>query len=411
MKKLFASTCISVVFLFIICIQTAAFCEAMDYSNMIAYTNCKANLREKTSTKSDRITVLSKGTEVVIVETVENDNETWYYITSESSKVSGYILGSLLDIDEKQVSNSSQNESQISIVLDNEILYSNFLSACEQIGMDTSKIKSFKQVDDWTSGPRYSFTYMNMGFRVYCNMDSTVKTITLGVDTDIYKQGYEPYQVTDYIVNTSIVAELQVLAERQVANQLNYPSTANFSWLDWSIGREKDLYYLSSTVKAKNAFGVQDELPFQVAFRIDNDTAEFIYLSLDYVEIINNLSSIETPKRQKITTTSSNATSEGNSITLIDGQLGEYGKTITLDGKDYIDYHVPEGSYLITNNGKWCKVYLAKNKYYKNSDGYMESENVTTLEFSYYGETQTITVSSGQHIELTINASITLTPN
>jgi len=39
----------------------------------------------------------------------------------------------------------------------------------------------------------------------------------------------------------------------------------------------------------------------------------------------------------------------------------------------------------------------------------MENEILKTLTFSNYGETQTITVSSGSHIELTINATVVLT--
>lgn len=66
-------------------------------------------------------------------------------------------------------------------------------------------------------------------------------------------------------------------------------------------------------------------------------------------------------------------------------------------------------AYKVTNKGKLCTVYLAKDEYYKNSDGFMENEILKTLTFSNYGETQTITVSSGSHIELTINATVVLT--
>lgn len=106
--KRFASACIFAVLLFVICIQTAASGEIENYSNTIAYTNCKANLREETSTKSDRITALSKGTEVVIVETVESNDDIWCYITVNKLNVEGYILLSLLDIDDEKTSGSTE---------------------------------------------------------------------------------------------------------------------------------------------------------------------------------------------------------------------------------------------------------------------------------------------------------------
>ena len=95
-------------------------------------------------------------------------------------------------------------------------------------------------------------------------------------------------------------------------------------------------------------------------------------------------------------------------INLSDGELGNYGKEITVDGQKYINYYVPSGKYIITNNGKWCTVYVAKDKYYKNSDGYMENKIVDTVEFSKNGETKTISVKKGEHIELTVHATISL---
>lgn len=130
---------------------------------------------------------------------------------------------------------TTQNEI-FSEIITNEALRQDFLNACNQIGMDPEQIKDLERVDDWINGPRYSFTYSGMSFRLYCNTDSTVNTIKLGADTDIYKQGYEPYNVADYIVDSSIASELTTLSESYVSSQLNYPSSADFAWLDWSYG-------------------------------------------------------------------------------------------------------------------------------------------------------------------------------
>ncbi len=307
--------------------------------------------------------------------------------------------------------NTPSSDILFSDVIIDEALRIDFINACKLIGMDTEKIKGIQQIDDWISGPRYSFTYSGTFFQLYCNMDSTVRTIKLGIDTDIYKQGFEPYQVSDYIVDSSIAAELQMMAEDYVKSKLNYPATADFPWFDWSYSREGDLYSVRSKVTAKNAFGVEDELPFRLIYQIDGNTATLLYSELDLVVLVNNMDSVSIPERKEIEVAYTGTESEVGEIVLVDGRLGDYGKVITLDGSDYINYHVPSGSYTITNNGKWCKVYLAKDEYFKNIDGYMENEIVETIEFSNYGETKTVIIDSGEHLELTMSATVSLTLN
>lgn len=342
-------------------------------------------------------------------------------ISNQSSSTSDPSVSNVLsEMSDKVPANNSDGTSRedntpenslFADVISDEALRLDFISACEQIGMDAEKIDDLKQVDDWVSGTRYSFTYSGGSFRLYCNMDSTVNCIKLGDDTDIYKQGYEPYQISDYIVDSSICAELRTITEDYVKKQLNYPATADFPWLDWSYGRERDLYSVSSKVTAKNAFGVKDELEFCLIYQVDESSATVVYFDLDGTVLVNNMASISIPERKKIEGARENTESETGAIVLKYGELGEYGKTVTLDGSDYINYYVPAGTYTITNNGKWCKIYLAKDEYFKNSDGYMENEIIETIEFSDYGETKTIVIGSGEHLELTINATVTLTTN
>lgn len=90
------------------------------------------------------------------------------------------------------------------------------------------------------------------------------------------------------------------MSEEYVKNQLNYPSTADFPWLDWAYGRDHDLYVLSSRVTAKNAFGVEDELPFTFRYQITDNSAEVVYFELGGNIIVNNLDSIATPDRREI---------------------------------------------------------------------------------------------------------------
>ena len=192
------------------------------------------------------------------------------------------------------------SSTQFSEEIPDETLRANFLDACNQIGMDPEQVKNFKQVDDWASGPRYAFTYKGMAFRLYCNSDSTVNTIKLGIETDIYKQGFESYQVEDYIVDPDIAANLQLISEDYVTSHLNYPSTANFAWLDWSFGRDHTLYSVSSTVTAENALGIKDDLAFSLTYQMNDDIAKLVYFVLDGSVIVDNMSTVSIPERKEV---------------------------------------------------------------------------------------------------------------
>lgn len=307
-------------------------------------------------------------------------------------------------------SNTTSVPEFFSDVLHDETLRLNFLNACQEIGMDPSEISELNPVDDWVGGTRYSFKYKSLACRLYCNTDSTVNCIKLGNDIDVYKQGFEPYQITDYIVDTDIAVELQALSEEQVKAQLKYPTTANFPWENWAYGRDHDLYSVSNTVLAQNAFGNEEELIFKLIYQVKDTSFRLIYFQLDGSCLVDNMSSTSRPDRQAIDTSATGKASTTDEIVLMEGQTGDYGKSIDIDGASYINYYVPSGSYKVTSNVNWCKLYVASNNYFINNEGYTENEIIEALEFSSLGETQSISIEEGQHIELTLSAKVTLTP-
>lgn len=292
-----------------------------------------------------------------------------------------------------------------------ETLRVNFLNACQEIGIAPSEISQLNTIDDWAGGPRYSFTYKSLSCRVYCNTDSTVNCIKLGNNTDVYKQGFESYQIADYIVETDTAVELQVLSEEEVKSQLNFPATASFPWEGWTYGRERDLYSVSNTVLAKNALGIEEEAHFKLIYQVNNASFRLVYFELSGTCLVNDMDSVSIPERKSVAYTISDEPSSSNEIILIEGQTGNYGKNINIDGTNYINYYVPAGSYSVTSNVNWCKVYVADNDYFSNSEGYTENEIIETLEFSSSGETHSVTIEEGQHIELTLSAKVTLVPH
>lgn len=44
-----------------------------------------------------------------------------------------------------------------------------FMSACADTGIDISQVKEWEQIDDWTNGERFRFSYERHSFTVYVN--------------------------------------------------------------------------------------------------------------------------------------------------------------------------------------------------------------------------------------------------
>lgn len=277
------------------------------------------------------------------------------------------------------------------------------------VGIDPIDATGIEQIDDWVNGPRYSFSTHGTTARVYCNMDGSIESIRVGTDTDLYRRGYEPYLIDDFIVSEDMKSKLQICAEEAVTACLSYPSTADFPLMDWSFGRDHNFYSASSHVTAKNSFGVEIEIMFVAKFYDEGDTIRLIYLMLDGSAVLDDMDSVEIPERKQIEGGIEAPESNAEEIRLVDGQLGEYGESVKLDDWDYIWYHVPAGNYAVTCNSKTCSVYVDKDEITRNAEGYVEMENVETVEISY-GEEKEVAIHEGEHIELTIYGDVTMTP-
>jgi len=290
-----------------------------------------------------------------------------------------------------------------------EALARDFAEASAQIGMDAGEIKNLEKSADWAGGPLYTFSYKGTGFLLYADMDSTVKSIRQGpLGTDIYSKGYEPYQVSDYIADSSITAQLQAKAQEYVKDQLKYPEEAAFPWLDWSSRRERSLYTVASTVTAKNAMGVKQAIPFELTFDVGDGAYRLVYFNLDGEVIKDETSGYRLPERKWV----GYKTAEGapGAITLVYGELGEYGKKVTMSGFAYIHYYVPIGKYEVTNNGIRGWISVDKDEITKNASGFDETVTVTDHPFQEYGEKTQIEVKAGEHIELSASTNVTLIP-
>lgn len=88
-------------------------------------------------------------------------------------------------------------------------------------------------------------------------------------------------------------------------------------------------------------------------------------------------------------------------IRLVDGLLGDYGKSVNVSGQSCIWYSVPSGKYEVVNEGKYGTVFVVSDT---------DSNDVRgTLQFQSSGETGEIVVEEGTHIELSMNSEVVLT--
>lgn len=310
------------------------------------------------------------------------------------------------NLDKEVTENSTSNNQENSVAFEGNDLKTNFIKACNAIGIDVSQIKNLTKLSDWSNGARYSFSYKGMGMRAYCNADNTINSINIGSDAKykLYLEGYEPINIDKFIVDEGIFNALIPITEDNVKVYLNYPSTANFALLGWGCSRCEDIYALSGSVEAQNAFGVKDEIKFYAEYKIKDKTSSLVYLVVGGITRVGKESQMKEFERVEI----KQQASESGKIVLTDGICGTYGKKVKVGSYEYVWYYVPAGKYLVTSNVKWCNVFIDKNKTIRNSDGYEESVNVKTLTFTAVGQQQEFEIKDGQHILLTENAKVTL---
>lgn len=296
--------------------------------------------------------------------------------------------------------------AQTDIEVDGEVVLG-YYDVIELVGISQEDAEKIEKIDDWYGGPRYSFETEGTTARVYCNPDGTINTVKVGVDIDLYKQGFEPWRIENFLVDDATKEQLIYCAEEAVSACLNYPDSADFPLLDWSFGREFNRYTVNSSVKAYNAFGVYSEIPFTAGFWVADDTIKLVYLMLDGDVVVDESADYPIPERAEVPV--ENQTATKGEIRIVDGQLGEFGETVSLGGESYIWYHIPAGTYRLTCNAKQCVVYLDRNEVITNSSGYVEVENVATYELKY-GDTVQVDIGEDEHLFNSIYADFTLVP-
>lgn len=101
--------------------------------------------------------------------------------------------------------NSTYGDIPVQLSIFDAVTSDNILKAFDEIGLDVDDISSLVYDTDWEKGPVYSFDYKDATVDLYLYDDGKVYSIeTAG--TQIYLDGYDPWQIDDYIGGSSAPA-------------------------------------------------------------------------------------------------------------------------------------------------------------------------------------------------------------
>lgn len=108
----------------------------------------------------------------------------------------------------------------------------------------------------------------------------------------------------------------------------------------------------------------------------------------------SNNTTVETASQEKLT------------FELVAGEQGEYGKMITYNKdtefeENFYAYYIPAGTYTVTNIGDYLtQVNVYSDEIAVNSSGWEEPAEIFFADRIEIGETKTIVIEDGQHIEI-----------
>lgn len=336
------------------------------------------------------------------IETEYNRNNTSNYTNTNTNNNNS--------TSEQEDNNKGKTNYKNLTAIKDQKLKNNFISSCNDIKLNTSDIKDLKKVEDWNSGPRYTFNYLGHKFILYAYDSGEISSITIANNNldKIYLEGFEPYDVNNYIIRNDQISKLQVSAESSIKAVLNHPDTAKFKWVTTgSYSKNNNIYIVTGKVEAKNSFGVNLESSFYVEEEIINGNYNVVYMKLDDKVYVGTNSKIEKKERKELESNNNTSDKNDTSIILKDGQKGTYGKEDLYDGEKYIRYYIPAGTYEVEALTKNAQFFIEEISIYK-ENGYDTSTSIRKVTLSKVGDKDTIDISSDQCISLVVHTQIKL---
>lgn len=293
-------------------------------------------------------------------------------------------------------------------------LKENMQAVLDQIGISYDAIADLQEAEAWHGGTTYQFSYKDLQWYVFCNVDDTVEVVTVGKDIAVFSQDLGAYHIDDYIPDPDIKSQVESIAYDLLRGEFKAPEGEELPVVDWYADRTNNRYNVIGNIWVQTEAGEEEVWEFALSFEILKETNEIKlrYFTIGETLLLDALDQVSVPDRKPAVEQVKTEIHVGeNGFLLVDGELGEYGKEIEdTDGQKYIDYHVPVGKYLVTSKVPGCVVYVDDNEYYINDNGHIECKNISMTEFAAMDEQHEISVGENQHIILSYYATVVLEP-
>ena len=93
------------------------------------------------------------------------------------------------------------------------------------------------------------------------------------------------------------------------------------------------------------------------------------------------------------------ANTEEAGISIIGGEIGEYGSTIDLNEETRVVYHVPAGKYKVINNGMYTNQFnVYSDEMVTTDEGWQEPAETLYVKLIDSGASEIVTIEDGQYV-------------
>lgn len=216
--------------------------------------------KQSMSEKQLKLEGQQKKTEFQNNETLENESTFTEVLVPEETNNEETELGSTIV---EQISIESTEEKITEESIENQIekdeISNKVQIVIESIGMNYSQTKSWKKLDNWSSGKRYGFVYNGFDYIVYELGNGEIDSINTEYKRiKIYERGYKPLNYKDFEPDISIIDTLQPDMIQRLSSYIIGETSIKSKIGSIMYSRIYDYYSISGEVKAKNAVSKKD---------------------------------------------------------------------------------------------------------------------------------------------------------
>lgn len=301
-------------------------------------------------------------------------------------------------------------EIQPGININEEGLVKNFKLVCKQVGINPDKITEMQYVGDWDGGPAYSFVYEGLSLLLQANTDDTVEAICVNGTLPVFDRRIGAYNISEYILDVSILPEVEALAENIVRENFKIEDDKDLSLFSWEVDRNANIYNVVGGILISES----DQQTFMISIEVSEDVAAPTLRCLMIGEevIFDEFDQVKEPKKMEpVAQTAKTLYSGATGFLLSEGDLGKYGKRIEVNTiQYYIRYLIPTGTYTVTSKSPACMIWITSYDDTVTQDMLSDTSIVRTVEVPTIDESVELTIQEDEYIILSYGAKAIFEP-